>query len=561
MSLPTPTAAVRALQLNNRNTPTSSSRVDVPDAEGRKRRRITPINLVTSPSTEPSQTVPGVESGAPGLALSPQPGTWDFLAKWEDEDSSILDDVPVEEYYSDVSGGSPVALEDENDEDEGEDVPAEGPMIKPSKLGADRVVEIINDCIEKYAAAWKPGKGETKHKGEEGTTEVPVVYDADALWDQAHAAGEREEFAEKYELEADYYRQRLDKLCDEISKDPGDTEAAIKMRCRNLEVTVELLERATWFEGIYKLPPDPDSDDESSNGGVQRKDQLRPAAPQTLYQAQRPGMPSQLVDLGTSSGSDCSDDEDATHGNIPLTPPAIEPQPKIGGITRVRDLSSDAVLIDTIEEAIPAAVEPTPKIVRSRPPLGDAPEHASIASVSHWSWSQIEETQDRKRAVSRAILEMNAEDREVIRQRLQTVGRTNMVREIPACIGMLSQGGKRMPGILPQDLSKIVKFTRLFLCWWLCGNFFHKDASREELDELADCLRKRSPDPATFCDYVDTVLSTTFSGEALCKPTQPSQAEIIEISDGDEPPAQPLRRKANIDKPGSVHKSKPIVLD
>ena len=76
---------------------------------------------------------------------------------------------------------------------------------------------------------WKPGKGETKHQGEEGATEVPFVYDAESLWDQAHAAGKREEFAEQYEAEAEYYRQHLDKLCDEISKDPGDTEAAIKM--------------------------------------------------------------------------------------------------------------------------------------------------------------------------------------------------------------------------------------------------------------------------------------------------------------------------------------------
>jgi hypothetical protein len=95
----------------------------------------------------------------------------------------------------------------------------------------------------------------------------------------------------------------------------------------------------------------------------------------------------------------------------------------------------------------------------------------------------------------------------------------------------------------------------------LCGNYFHEAASREELDELAECLRKRSPDPATFCDYVDALLSTTFNVEVLSKPTQPSQAEIVEISDDDEPPApSAIRRKANIDKLDSAQKSKPIVL-
>jgi hypothetical protein len=325
---------------------------------------------------------------------------------------------------------------------------------------------------------------------------------------------------------------------------------------------VELLEHASWLQGIYRLLPDPSSDDESQSDGVQENDQAQPLAPQTSHQTQRPGMLSQIIDLGTPSNSDISDDEDAPLSNIPTSSLSIELSNKSGRVTKSRPVSSDPIVLESVEMSVHAEAEATPKVVRTRPPLGDAPEHASIASVSRWNWSQIEETQDRKRAVSRAIYEMNAEDREVIRQRLQKVGRTNMVREIPACIAMLSRGDKRMPGILPQDLPKIVRFTRLFLCWWLYGNLLQKDPSREELEELADCLQKRSPDPATFCDYVDTVLSTTFSVEALSKPTQPSQAEIIEISDDDEPPAPSLiRRKANVDKPGSVHKSKPVILD
>lgn len=228
MTAPTPAAAARALQFDNEDSSASSHQVDVPYAEGRKRRKITPINLVTAPSAGPSQLAQGVESEAPSAALSREPGAWDFLAKWEDADSSSAEDSQAEECYSDVSAVSPVAQEDTDEEDEVEDIPHQGSATRLSNLGADRVIEIINDCIMKYAAAWKPGKGETKRKGEEASTEVPIVYDADALWDQAHAAGEREELAEKYESEAEYYRQRLDKLCDEIAKDPGDTEVAIR---------------------------------------------------------------------------------------------------------------------------------------------------------------------------------------------------------------------------------------------------------------------------------------------------------------------------------------------
>ena len=219
-------------------------------------------------------------------------------------------------------------------------------------------------------------------------------------------------------------------------------------------------------------------------------------------------------------------------------------------------MASDPLIVDTIETPGPAAAATTSTTVRSRPPLGDAPEHASIATVSRWSWSQLENTQDRKRVVSKAINDLSSTEREMIRQRLQKVGRANMIREIPACVDMLLRGEQRMPGILPKDLPKIVTFTNLFLCWWLCGNYFEKEPSELDLEELADCLRHHSPDPATFCDYVGTIFSTTFSHAALSRPTQPSQAEIIEISDDDEPFSQlPTRCKNSVEKPRNVQKS------
>jgi hypothetical protein len=157
---------------------------------------------------------------------------------------------------------------------------------------------------------------------------------------------------------------------------------------------VELLERASWLEGIYKLPPDPSSDDETQDSNVQRNDSEQQDAPQTPHQTQRPGTLSQIVDLGTPSGSERSDDRDAHHSNIPTTPPSIGPQLKFDGVMIVRGLSSGPVVVDTIEEVIPVTIEPTPIVVRPRPPLGEASEHASIASVSRWAWSQIEETQN-----------------------------------------------------------------------------------------------------------------------------------------------------------------------
>ncbi|KAF3035913.1 hypothetical protein E8E12_003180 [Didymella heteroderae] len=426
MSVPTPTTRVQSFQLDRDCPAAKSPTAVIPDAEGRKRRRITPIESIPTPAV-------GQDAGSTqGLSLlsSAQPVNWDHLVKWETEDDSIAGDIEDEEYYSDGSDESPGAVEDTvEDGEEGDDMQSMSPAPIPSRLGSDLVTEIINGCIEKFAEAWKPGKDETRHKDEAGQTEVPVVYDPLQLWTDAENAGVREELAEKYEEEAKYYQQRLDILCEEIFKDPGHTEAGIRM------------------VGICPVS----TDDESSESGAHGFSNAEPFALERSGQAQRPQPLSQVIDLDTPSASDCSDDEDTPHSNIPTMPLSIEHRNDSGLVTESRSLPSDPTIVDTIE-AISTVAEPTPKVVRPQPLLGDAPEHASIVS--------------------------------------------------------------------------------------------------------------RSPDPAIFCDYLNTVLNTTFSLEALSKPTQPSQAEIIEISDDDEPPAPSVnRRKANIDRSGSAHKGEPIVLD
>jgi hypothetical protein len=176
--------------------------------------------------------------------------------------------------------------------------------------------------------------------------------------------------------------------------------------------------------------------------------------------------------------------------------------------------------------------------------VGDVPENASIATVRQWKWKDLVETQDRKRVVSKAVYEMSSESREMIRSRLQFMGRVNMVREIPVCIAMLVRGDQRMQGVLPRDSPKIITFTKLFLCWWLCDNYFQEAPSQWNLEELVQCLEGDSPDPTTFCDYLNTIMATTFSPDALEHPERPSQAEVITISDDeDDIPHRPVKRR------------------
>ncbi|KAJ4353132.1 hypothetical protein N0V95_003604 [Ascochyta clinopodiicola] len=522
-----------------------------PDPDSRKRKRRAPINYTPPPPTRD----PLLENAEPSIAYtSPQAplGNWDYLAKWQAEDASEvqLEDLGGEEHYSDVEDTLSEVMEEIGHESEdADDSPAEGPTPGSRKLSRDRVTEIINECIEVYTDAWEPGKGETTHKHEIGESEVPVIYDTVAMRKEAQAAGQQDVLFERYQQEAEYYRQRLDRLCDEISKDPGDAVAGVKMKCRNLEVTVELLERANWLASIYEASPDAVSG--VSNGPLL-------SATQHLGRLQEQNSPYEVIDLGTPSDSDPeTDHEELKDMSVMPAQGNDKREPGVQTHFPAPDLKS-ADNTETLGPLVAAAVLTT---VRSGTPLGDAPENASFATVNCWSWSQLRDTQDRKRIVSKAICDLSSAKREMIRQRLHNVGRAIMIREIPACIDMLLRSDARMPGILPQDLPKIVTFTRLFLCWWLCGDYFLEEPSKLRLEELARCLQD-SEDPATFCDYVETIFSTTFSYAALSNPMQPSQAEIIEISDDDEPLTQPAKqRRGRTDNSGSMERSLAAIIE
>jgi hypothetical protein len=139
-----------------------------------------------------------------------------------------------------------------------------------------------------------------------------------------------------------------------------------------------------------------------------------------------------------------------------------------------------------------------------------------------------------------------------------------LIREISACIQMFAKREIKMQGVLARDVLKIATFTRLFLCWWLCDNYFRVEPSKWGLEELEQYLQEGSEDPSTFCDYLNTIMATTFSSQALQHPEQPSQAEIIEISDDDsEPSLRPsgTQRKIQLQRPQSLQHHATIVLD
>lgn len=164
----------------------------------------------------------------------------------------------------------------------------------------------------------------------------------------------------------------------------------------------------------------------------------------------------------------------------------------------------------------------------------ESPEVASISTVAKWRWEDLVQQSDRKRIIMKAIYEMSNVERELLRTRIMTVRKKNLLMEILQCVAMLLRGDNKMKGVLPRDLDKIMKFTKLFFSWWLADNYLQKTVEKWQLEELVQCFEEKSEDSDTFYNWINHVLENTFSREALAKPYAPSQAEIIVISDSDD---------------------------
>jgi hypothetical protein len=205
----TTTAHAQDLQLTSDKSPHEASDSE-PD--GRKRRRIVPLSCAAEVSIEKA------------------PEEWDYLTKWKEADATLVEEVGEEQYLVDASEGSLDVAEDDNHEaDEEEDLQQNISTVRFSKLSSEKVVEVINECIAKYTEAWTPEKDEIRRRHEGlGDTEIPIVCDPLALMEGAESTGQREELARKHELEAEYYRYRLDKLCDEVTKSPANTVDGVR---------------------------------------------------------------------------------------------------------------------------------------------------------------------------------------------------------------------------------------------------------------------------------------------------------------------------------------------
>ncbi|KAL1793472.1 hypothetical protein ACET3X_008454 [Alternaria dauci] len=522
------TAGIGSLSIDNADNslsvqPTGTSDNVVTDEAGNKRAKFTIL------STAPLHGVPLISQATSNAAANgplqqgePDAEDYSHLLAWQNVagGDEIVDLSDEDGQEDEDEGGLRDSAEEDGDVPEDQHGDAIKEKNKQSKLSQGEIVRIINEQIELYSNAWVPNK--------DIPLDEQIDYNPETMWVEAEAKGEREKLAQKYEIQHEYFRGRLDTLCNHITEDPGSNAKQVQQQCKNLEVTVDSMELAGWLRDIYKLEPVEDGEEEHV-----LDDQPRLQQDTSTHRVEPI---SEIIDLGSPS---CPSDIEG--GNAPLFdndlgPAANSARTQYNG--RTRSPTADSVIADSVEPVVyaHAGYLESESALPIRTPInhGDEPENASIATIRRWRWEDLSEHLDRKRVVSKVIQELESNDRETIRSRIQSIGKTSLVKEIRACVDMLCKRETKLQGVLQRDMHKILTFTALFLSWWFCSNYSRgPKASRRDLEELRACMDDGVAETSTFYDYVYTIMGTTFSEQALQHPDQPSQAEIIEISDDD----------------------------
>jgi hypothetical protein len=558
------TVGVQALDLNrepSQHPRVPSFQAATNDADGGNRRRV-PFTTVPLPAN-PVRADTALAVAA-NITVDSS-GQWDHLQRWAQADTpdEVIDFTQPDDEER-LFGAETVEGDRQDPMDDGEEIDdiQEAYQVQDvqrrSKLTRDQILDIVNQCIEDYAEAWTPNKGVLK--------EDEVDYDPLRMWQDAEACGQRQLLVDKYETDLAYYNQRLHKLGDRIMDGPGNNVKEIQLQCGLLEITVYSMELSRWLLSIYALKAEDDSDDEEQLHD--RSPSVEPFAARYQPHIEHVNLSqrhAEIIDLGsTPASSQGEDDRMLIDSPYPHEAHLHQPRTAFSG----RFQTPDSLVIESVEHPVehlaetPAEPYGTDRTAPLWPQvlLDDEPENASIGAVRRWNWDDLIDTQDRKRIVSKVLNAMKRDDREMIRSRLSTVDKADIVREISACIAMLARRETKMQDVLPRDMSKILTFSRLFLSWWLCENYFRAEPSQWHLEGLREHLEQGSPDPGTFCDYLNKVMTTTFSPEALRNPERPSQAEIIDISSDDDEPAATQRNGAT-QRPRHPWRQSPIVLD
>ncbi|CAI6333459.1 unnamed protein product [Periconia digitata] len=189
--------------------------------------------------------------------------------------------------------------------------------------------------------------------------ETTEDYDTEAfnLWTDAEDTDRRSALVTRYNDTVGWLESRIDSLADRIRDEKWKSADEVRRQCHVLEESVQQLEQAKWLLSIYELEPEDEEPEDEESNDIQA------------------GIHPEVIDLG----SDLSDDREET------------------------------VDVHSLESATHTF------------PKQNFPALASIQSVAEWDWASLVRKKDRKRIVMKVIYEMSDQDREMVRERVNSI--------------------------------------------------------------------------------------------------------------------------------------------
>ena len=132
-----------------------------------------------------------------------------------------------------------------------------------------------------------------------------------------------------------------------------------------------------------------------------------------------------------------------------------------------------------------------------------APENSSAADIASWTWKELDQRGDRKRIIIKILSEMDLTDRNMMKERIQKVPARDFIDEVGRGLGALLRKDLRLSGVQQETFPKIIKFSRLYICWDIGSCRWWKEDLPEQLARDINRSKKGVED---FYGFLCTVL-------------------------------------------------------
>ena len=470
---------------------------------------------------------------------TPEISEWDRLAKWQNEDSTLLPQWGESDSEAEFSSGLIQEMEEEEQEEK------EAKKCKSGPLPLERVAEIVEDEIKKLRESWTNRKLPLRESSARST------------WFKAGGPRKRAHFVSSVKTGIERLNIRMAKLKNNILGELWMKDSEVRQQCEILEETIFELQESRFKKSVWEAQSAPpalkkpatrvkpnrktnseddylvNSDSEIETANVDDfvlpddpiGDEMQEHISADMELANTPSTPEKdFSSPGINSSDPEADSEDVDMRDPISSGPSQSQDVKeeslqdmdemVDGATSQTDASlpikksHDAVIIELNSSSSEQEEELGNEGAKSREVdiyYGE-PEAATTEHVSSWLWSDLIERNDRKRLVMKILLALNPRRYNDLRSHVLK----SSEEEFTGWFNRAMEALRRVNEVLcePADIKMNImkRFVKLYVCWILClHKYWENSASAELQDRLNDNQVKNLSNYRQFYVFINAI--------------------------------------------------------